>query len=167
MAARQRIARQLDGIARRHGHTQAASTSQRHDPLDAWNCLTHRNSSSGTSNSNAVASSSKQPLADWPVTIKDNFCTSDVPTTCASKMLADYRPTFDAAVVARLKAAGACIVGKTNLDEFAMGSSNVHSYFGPVKNPAKQNSNDEARAAGGSSGGAAASVRAGLCRVSV
>lgn len=90
-----------------------------------------------------------------------------MPTTCASKMLSDYTPSFDATVVSLLRRSGATLIGKTNLDEFAMGSANVHSHFGPVINPAAmdKSKDEEPRAAGGSSGGAAASVRAGLCRV--
>ena len=102
------------------------------------------------------------PLAGLPVGVKDALCTSDQPTTCASKMLAGYRPPYDAEVVARLRRADAVIVGKTNMDEFAMGGSNENSAFGPVRNPW-----DPARTPGGSSGGSAACVAADMAPVAI
>jgi aspartyl-tRNA(Asn)/glutamyl-tRNA(Gln) amidotransferase subunit A len=102
------------------------------------------------------------PLAGLPVAVKDALCTRDQPTTCASKMLAGYRPPYDAHVVAKLRAADAVIVGKTNMDEFAMGGSNENSAFGPVHNPW-----DLSRAPGGSSGGSAACVAADMAPVAI
>ncbi len=96
-------------------------------------------------------------LAGVPVAVKDNICTLELPTTCASRILEGYRSPYEATVIRRLREAGAQVLGKTNLDEFGMGSSTENSAFGPTMNPAAPG-----RVPGGSSGGSAAAVAAGV-----
>ena len=98
-----------------------------------------------------------KPLGGVPVAVKDLFCTEGVPSQAGSKIIEGYRPPYTATVVSKLAEAGAPLLGKTNQDEFAMGSSNENSAFGPVLNPW-----DRGRVPGGSSGGSAAAVAAGI-----
>lgn len=125
-----------------------------HDPYNAFVSVTEKTSKTATPNG---------PLSSLRYSVKDNFATHDddaSATTCSSRMLDSYRSPFEATVVKKLRQHGARIVGKTNMDEFGMGSNGVYSVHGPVKNPL-----DPTKVAGGSSSGAAASVAAGLCDV--
>lgn len=110
---------------------------------------------------------SDQPLSildGIPIALKDNFCTKDVRTTCASKMLKEFIPSYSSTVYQRLIDSGCMMMGKTNMDEFGMGSGTIDSIYGATKNPwSKSLDGDDWNITGGSSGGSAAAVAVGSC----
>ncbi len=137
--------------------TQAALHAAEQDGCNAFVTLTAEQALARAQTLQKNVKHAHSPLYGVAMSLKDNICTRHIETTCASRMLQGFRPAYDATVVERLHAAGALSIGKTNMDEFAMGSTSETSCHGPVNNPW-----DSTRSPGGSSGGAAAAVAAGL-----
>jgi aspartyl-tRNA(Asn)/glutamyl-tRNA(Gln) amidotransferase subunit A len=136
------------------------SRIQRVEPLvDAYLTITaEKAKKQAEAADQAIGRGEAGPIAGIPIAVKDLICTRHIPTTCASRMLENFRPPYDAAVMEKLNTAGAVMVGKLNMDEFAMGSSTENSRFKPTRNPW-----DPTRVPGGSSGGSAAAVAADMC----
>ncbi|MEQ1834627.1 MAG: Asp-tRNA(Asn)/Glu-tRNA(Gln) amidotransferase subunit GatA, partial [Candidatus Eisenbacteria bacterium] len=155
VAAAVRAGTLASGAAMQSGFDEAAARWERD-----VNAVVHTDAAQR--HDNAERARRDGSLAGVPVLLKDNLCSTDFPTTCGSRILAGWRAPYDATVVARLRAAGAVVVGKGNMDEFAMGSSTEYSAYGPTRNPW-----DLARVAGGSSGGPAAAVAYGLVPVAL
>lgn len=149
---------------------QALEDASNLKTLNAFVCVTPEQALQQAKES-AQRYTQKKPIGELDgvtIAIKDNFCTTNVPTTCASRMLKDFVPPYDSTMSLRLRQAGAVLVGKTNLDQFAMGAGTVDSIYGPTKNIWSEDlTKNNWRIAGGSSGGSASAVAAGLCYAAI
>ncbi len=139
-------------------HIEAVAAAR---PLNAYLCETPEKALAMAADSDArLARGQARPLEGLPLAIKDLFCTENVPTTAASRILEGFKPPYESTVTANLWRDGAVMLGKTNLDEFAMGSANITSAFGQVENPWRRRGDNRPLVPGGSSGGSAAAVAA-------
>lgn len=166
-AARERVAAgtiSARALAEQHYERIAAIDPRENDGLNTYLALTKERAFAQAEKIDAAAKAGEAlgPLAGVPIGVKDVLTMVGAPATASSKILKGYHPPYDATVVSKLEAAGAVLLGKLNCDEFAMGSSNENSAYGPVKNPKALD-----RVPGGSSGGSAAAVAAGLCVASL
>ena len=158
------LVKQIDAgeiTARRAVELSLDAAEKLNEPLNAFLQI-NRKGALAQADSTDSSDGRTRTLSGVPIAIKDNICVEGLQTSCGSRILGDYQPPYNATVIQRLLDAGAIPVGKTNCDEFAMGSSNENSAFGPVKNPW-----DIARVPGGSSGGSAAAVAAGIVPVAL
>ena len=158
---RERIARG-DTTARGAVQTSLDAAEKLNDTLNAFLEIDRKGALLRADSIDLKSDKSPMALGGVPIAIKDNICVRGLQTSCGSRILGPYHPPYNATVIDRLLHAGAVVVGKTNCDEFAMGSSNENSAFGPVKNPW-----DTSRVPGGSSGGSAAAVAAGIVPVAL
>src|SRR5436309_6519909 len=146
-----------DGTARVAVESSIKAAESLNDSLNAFLQIDREGALQRADEIDKNPSKDALPLAGIPIAIKDNICARGLQASCGSRILDPYHPPYNATVIERLIKAGSVIIGKTNCDEFAMGSSNENSAFGPVKNPW-----DLSRVPGGSSGGSAAAVAAGI-----
>ena len=162
VSAREAARAYLDEIGRHDSELHCYNQVFEERALEIAGRIDERRSRERRNGARASQADHLPDLAGLPVSIKDNLCTTYGSTTCSSRILSSFRAPYQATAVERLEAAGAVILGKTNMDEFAMGSSTENSATGPTRNPW-----DATRVPGGSSGGAAAAVSARLCAAAV